>query len=119
MRKNLVLPGLLLLTLSSVSFLPTSACTIFTASIGETVLFGNNEDYCLPNTFLWFVPAQGNSHGYCYVGFDENHNAADGYRSTFYGQIGHNVPNFQGMKELDTCSRPFWRERMNPLGISL
>lgn len=58
---------------------PTRHCTIFTAAIGDTVLFGNSEDYFLPNTFIWFVPAQATTHGYCYVGFDENNDPADGW----------------------------------------
>ena len=36
------------------------SCTIFTATMGDTVLFGNNEDYRLPpdSSFISFVPPQ-------------------------------------------------------------
>lgn len=45
------------------------ACTIFTAVSGDTVLFGNNEDYTNPNTYIWFTPDWG-QYGGVYVGFD-------------------------------------------------
>ena len=35
------------------------SCTIFTASYGDTVLFGNNEDWINPNTYYWVVPSSG------------------------------------------------------------
>ncbi|MFX1538413.1 MAG: hypothetical protein ACFFDI_29835 [Promethearchaeota archaeon] len=34
------------------------SCTIFTVSIGNTVLFGNNEDYLQLKSYLWYVPSQ-------------------------------------------------------------
>jgi choloylglycine hydrolase len=59
----------------------TSSCTIFTATIGDTVLFGNNEDYKLNNAYRWYVPAQNVStdyfgdkeiYGAVFFGFDNN-----------------------------------------------
>ncbi len=35
----------------------TSGCTIFTASYGNSVLFGNNEDSDNLRTYIWFNPA--------------------------------------------------------------
>ncbi len=34
------------------------SCTIFTVAIGDTVFFGNNEDYLLRDPYLWFIPSQ-------------------------------------------------------------
>ena len=46
------------------------SCTIFTASYGDTVLFGNNEDWINPNTYYWVVPPKGGDYGVVYFGFD-------------------------------------------------
>lgn len=46
------------------------SCTIFTASYGDTVLFGNNEDWINPNTYYWVVPPKGGHYGVVYFGFD-------------------------------------------------
>ena len=48
-----------------------SACTIFTASYGNTVLFGNSEDWLNPNTYIWFKLSRTNSYGRVYLGFDD------------------------------------------------
>lgn len=59
----------------------SSSCTIFTAAIGDTVFFGNNEDYKLNNAYRWYVPAQNVSttyfgeksiYGAVFFGFDNN-----------------------------------------------
>jgi hypothetical protein len=34
------------------------SCTIFTVAIGDTVFFGNNEDYLQQELRLWFIPSQ-------------------------------------------------------------
>ncbi len=39
------------------SHIPES-CTIFTATIGEKVYFGNNEDYLYDETYVWLIPSQ-------------------------------------------------------------
>jgi hypothetical protein len=46
------------------------SCTIFTCSYGDTVLFGNNEDWFNPNTYYWVVPSSGEDYGVVYFGFD-------------------------------------------------
>ena len=64
-----------------------SSCTIFTATIGDTVLFGNNEDFPLSGTFIWLMPAQEVQlpsetipiHGAIFFGFDANDHPVDGY----------------------------------------
>jgi hypothetical protein len=46
------------------------SCTIFAASFGDTVLYGNNEDYNIPNTYYWVRPSGKDIYGGVYVGFD-------------------------------------------------
>lgn len=55
----------------SVESVPGS-CTIFSASIGEKVLFGNNEDYRNPNTYCWIEPANEGNYGCIFLGFENN-----------------------------------------------
>lgn len=63
------------------------SCTIFTATLGDKVFFGNNEDYRLWGIYAWFVPAQDITSpsgtqtipGAVFFGFDENDDPADGY----------------------------------------
>ncbi|MFX0173768.1 MAG: carcinine hydrolase/isopenicillin-N N-acyltransferase family protein [Candidatus Hodarchaeota archaeon] len=50
-----------------------SACTIFTSSYGDTVLFGNNEDWTNPNTYIWFELSENNQYGGVYLGFNDFH----------------------------------------------
>jgi len=57
-----------------------SSCTIFTVAIGETVYFGNNEDYKLDNAYQWYIPSQNITtrygikeiYGGVFLGFDNN-----------------------------------------------
>jgi hypothetical protein len=64
------------LLLFSISFLlifnhsPAYACTAFMMSDGEKVLVGNNEDYNIPYTRVWFVPAGNGQYGRVYFGYD-------------------------------------------------
>jgi hypothetical protein len=46
------------------------SCTILTASQGDKVLFGNNEDWINPNTYYWTVPPTNDNFGVVYFGFD-------------------------------------------------
>ncbi len=48
----------------------THSCTIFTASFGDTVLFGNNEDYTNPDTYYWVNPPSEGNYGGLFFGFD-------------------------------------------------
>ena len=34
------------------------SCTIFTVAVGNTVLFGNNEDYLQRDLYQWYIPSQ-------------------------------------------------------------
>jgi hypothetical protein len=40
------------------------SCTVFTASLGETVLFGNNEDVGDKNVTVWFIPTTESTYGW-------------------------------------------------------
>ncbi len=48
------------------------SCTIFSAAIGEKVLFGNNEDYKNPNTCYWTEPGDDENYGCLFLGFENN-----------------------------------------------
>jgi hypothetical protein len=62
MRYLIVLPFLLLAS-------PAFGCLVFCFSDGKHVFGGNNEDYMVPDTRMWFVPAEGGGHGRVYFGF--------------------------------------------------
>jgi hypothetical protein len=49
----------------------SNACTIFTVSHGDVVLFGNNEDYTNPKTHYWVIPSEEGKFGGVYFGFDD------------------------------------------------
>ncbi len=62
----------------------SSSCTIFTATIGDTVFFGNNEDYKYNSAYRWYIPAQNVStqyfgvkeiYGAVFFGFDNNNDS--------------------------------------------
>jgi len=46
------------------------SCTIFSASFGSTVLYGNNEDYRIPDTYYWAEPSGEKTYGGVFFGFD-------------------------------------------------
>jgi hypothetical protein len=48
-----------------------NACTVFTITGGERILFCDNEDFSNPRTRIWFVPGSGTKHGCVYLGFDD------------------------------------------------
>jgi hypothetical protein len=54
-------------------------CSIFTITLGEKILFGNNEDFYLDGTFIKFVPSAGAYHGYVTLGYHNNGHEYDGY----------------------------------------
>ncbi|MFX0094929.1 MAG: carcinine hydrolase/isopenicillin-N N-acyltransferase family protein, partial [Candidatus Hodarchaeota archaeon] len=55
------------------------SCTIFSIDIGNKVLFGNNEDYKLWGTYIWFVPTHPGRYGAVYFGFQNNSSVHDGH----------------------------------------
>lgn len=48
------------------------SCTVFTASYGNTVLFGNNEDYKKIDMYYWIRPSGEKTYGGVYFGFGMN-----------------------------------------------
>jgi len=50
--------------------LSVEACTAFMMSVGDKVLVGNNEDYNIPYTRVWFIPAENGQYGRIYFGYD-------------------------------------------------
>ena len=76
----------------------SSSCTIFTATSGERVLFGNNEDYKSNNAYRWYIPAQNVSttyfgikeiYGSVFFGFDNNDNSeTDGWEQGGMNEYG-------------------------------
>ncbi|MHC4398715.1 MAG: carcinine hydrolase/isopenicillin-N N-acyltransferase family protein [Planctomycetota bacterium] len=52
-------------------------CTLFYAAEGDSVLGGNNEDWHVPLTKVWFVPRREGTHGVVYVTFSD-HRAIQG-----------------------------------------
>jgi len=54
-------------------------CSIFTITLGDKVLFGNNEDFYLTGTYIKFVPRIDDDFGYVTLGYDENDHEYDGY----------------------------------------
>jgi len=65
-----VLILLQILIISIFSHLPVYACTAFMMVDGDRVLVGNNEDYKIPYTRVWFVPAENGQYGRVYFGYD-------------------------------------------------
>jgi hypothetical protein len=59
-----------ILFLSIINFSPADACTAFMMSDGENVFVGNNEDYKIPYTRVWFFPAENEQYGRVYFGYD-------------------------------------------------
>lgn len=47
------------------------SCTTFAAQMDDTVLFGNNEDYSNPITYLWVVPSSEEGYGGVYFGYEQ------------------------------------------------
>ncbi len=64
-----------------------NSCTIFSVNHSNKVFFGNNEDYCLTGTCMWFAPSQRiptpygfiNTYGCVGFGFKYNNDPADGH----------------------------------------
>lgn len=66
---NMVLGLTMVIIIGSLGFLDN--CTVFTASVGDSVLFGNNEDVGYKEATVWFVPATEEIHGFVYFGFHD------------------------------------------------
>ncbi len=51
------------------SRLPLFPCTVFYATDGNIILFGNNEDWSDPNSRIWFIPSEEGKHGWIKFGW--------------------------------------------------
>ncbi len=45
-------------------------CTFFMSTRNGVTFFGNNEDFHIPNTNVWFIPPQNDRYGYMCFGYD-------------------------------------------------
>ena len=71
-KKKVIIPLSLVLSLLIITVSSSSACTVFTASQGDTVLAGNNEDWYPVDTQIRFISAKNNHHGMVVFGFPDN-----------------------------------------------
>jgi len=67
-RKHIL--ALAMLIAGAFTHVSVHACTAFMMSDGERVLVGNNEDYKIPHTRVWFVPAENGHYGRVYFGYE-------------------------------------------------
>ncbi len=72
MKKKVIILLSLVLSLLIITVSSSSACTVFTASQGNTVLAGNNEDWYPVDTQVRFIPAKNDHHGMVVFGFPDN-----------------------------------------------
>lgn len=87
-------------------------CTIFTASSGDSIFAGNNEDMCTTNTLIHIIPGNGNSYGRILWGFigDENYQGGMNEFGLFFDGAGIqevlmsecNLPEFEGTYIMET-----------------
>jgi len=63
---TLILP--LLFTIGLIQ--PGFACTMFKLTLLGKTMVGNNEDYWIPNTRIWFEQGKNGECGAAYVGYD-------------------------------------------------
>src|SRR6056297_222301 len=67
---------------------PPQSCTITTISIGEKILFGNNEDFSLKGTGLWFVPSSETTYGFIGFGYLGNWHPSDRFTQGGMNEMG-------------------------------
>jgi len=53
------------------SFPGAISCTIFSASVGGAVLFGNNEDHVNLNTYYWIMPPEDGKYTSFCLGYED------------------------------------------------
>jgi hypothetical protein len=71
LKKRVIIPLSFVLSLLIITVYSCSACTVFTASQGDKVLAGNNEDWYPVDTQVRFIPAINDSHGMAIFGFSD------------------------------------------------
>lgn len=87
-------------------------CTIFTASLGNIVFAGNNEDMCTTNTEIHLIPGTDGKYGRIFWGFigDENYQGGMNEHGLFFDGAGTpsvemgewNLPEFEGRYIFET-----------------
>ena len=115
--------GFVVLVLILVAFLSAQtavfpgACTTFLAHLGDTSLFGNNEDYSNPHTLVWVVPSTEDSYGGIYLGYargrpqggiNEKGLAFDGLAIPSYRMNDH-----PELPDVSIISTNLWKEIMS------
>ena len=108
--KNLI--RILIIFLSIQIDFNVSACTIFTASFGESVFAGNNEDMCTTNTEIHLYPATADKYGRVFWGFigDGNFQGGMNEHGLFFDGAGlpfnemppGELPEFEGRFIMET-----------------
>ncbi len=71
MKSKYIIPLVIVFYLLTTIVTSSSACTVFTASQGETVLAGNNEDWNFVETQARFVPSAKGDYGLVIFGFSD------------------------------------------------
>jgi hypothetical protein len=51
---------------------PVSGCTVITISKGDSVFFGGNDDYILPDSYYWVEPGDSSRYGVVWIGNPDN-----------------------------------------------
>jgi hypothetical protein len=63
---------------------PDDSCTVFSATDGEVVLVGNNEDFLHPLPRVWFLPPEGGKFGRIYFGFENQYQGGMNDQGLFF-----------------------------------
>jgi hypothetical protein len=82
-----------------------AACTVFTITDGQRVLFCDNEDFSNPRTRMWFVPGSNErpeKYGCVYLGFDDGwgQNGCN-ERGLAYGWVGGFKEKWERQPEME------------------
>ncbi len=71
-QKEMVRTFILLVLLLGLYVSKADGCIVITASNGNVVLIGNNEDWDDPYTKIWVIPSNGNKYGGVYFGYSSD-----------------------------------------------
>ena len=85
------------------------SCTIFSASVGDQVLFGNNEDYNNPKTYYWTEPANNKNYGALYLGY-ENYSYQGGINEKGLCFDANSLPDSKINPHAELTPAPFYEQ---------
>jgi hypothetical protein len=71
MKKRLFFLSAACIATALSTFHSAHACTVFTITDGQNVLFCDNEDFSNPRTRVWFIPGTSTQNGCVLLGFDD------------------------------------------------